>query len=1060
MEIPRRIPLLKLLIPAFLITTGIPDAFPHETSFICPQQGIEVKGRVTDASTGSPLPVVNILLQGTPTGTVSDLDGYFTIEIPSSESILVFSHVGYTSKSETVGTRTSMHISLEPEAQEIEEFLAIGYGTVKKSDMTGAVSSVKADDFNKTSPVNIQSALQGRAAGIYVSRNSGAPGGEPAIRIRGVGSIHAHGPIFVIDGMILDPNDSRNIANTTNFLNPADIVSIEVLKDASATAIYGSRGANGVILVSTRKGYNSDPKVSFRAELGFANIDKIPERLGPKEYLEYIRTAYANGFQTTLPDTLPEVEAIIQQYDRGYETDWQDELFRDEPAFSQDYHFSVKGGTKKVAYASSIGYYNEEGIVDPNSNYSRYSFRINSDYHLGRHIQIGENLGISQTNILGVQESSLKVFGVAANTPPIYPVYKSDTLDPADPFYISLDDPNYAYNKFAGAPDSNPVAHLYHHYNTYNRTLSILGNVYAEATLLKEFRLRSSMGINRSISNMDDFDPEYMITSTYQNTSSRVWKWLDWTQGWLWENTLTYNKDAGSHRISILAGYTSEHNRYEYLYASNFNTPSNQDEMQTFNATTSTPILNGSYDIVTMLSMLGRVNYSFGDRYLLTASIRRDGSSKFGPDHKWGVFPSASLGWVISNEGFFENLKNQAIPLLKIRAGWGRIGNSSMSSINTNTYSSQFASKLSLRALFNEQVHQGYGLTVIGIPDLSWETVEQVNLGLDLALLDQALTLDADYYLKTTHNMLVQANVPDYSGYGMLMDPWINAGSMENRGFEFLIRYRGNVKRFLYDFSVNGSTYKNVVLSTNADSTDIWDPMVSSITRIGFPVGSYYGYVTDGIFQNMDEVSSYSDSLGNPIQAHAVPGDFRFKDLNQDGRLTAADRCILGDPHPDFIFGFTLNLAYAGFDFMTHWQGVYGNELWNAFRTTLNGEGNPDLQSYLDAWRKEGSSDEQPRITRNDLNSNYRESDFYVEDGSYLRMKYIQLGYTLPEKLSQKLQIASCRIWIGGTDLLTFTNYSGYDPEVALADPMYSGHDQGFAYPRSRKVSLGINIDF
>ncbi|MEN8229453.1 MAG: TonB-dependent receptor [Bacteroidota bacterium] len=1050
----------------FATTTAASASLPSNKSTssqkpnIQQQQDIEITGQVTDASIGEALPGVNIVVDGTSIGVISDQDGNYSITVPDENPVLVFSYVGYTTKSETVGSRSVINISLEPEAQDIEEVIAIGYGTIKKFDLTGAVSTVKADDFIKTAPVNVQSAIQGRAAGVYVSRNSGAPGKEPAIRIRGVGSIHAHGPIYVIDGMIMDPNDSRNVATTTNFLNPADIASIEVLKDASATAIYGSRGANGVILISTRKGFNSDPKVSFRAELGFTKLDKLDERLGPDEYLEYIRTAYGNGLHTTQPDTLPEVEMVIQDYDRGYVTDWQQEIFKDGPALSQDYHLSVKGGTPKAAYATSFGYYNEEGTAITNSNYARYSFRINSNYKLGRHIKIGENLGISQTNILGVQQSSRSAFFWAANTAPIYPVYKSDTLDPGDPFYISREDPNFEYNKFAGAPNDNPVASLYHNYNTQSRTLSILGNVYAEATFLKDFRLRSSLGLNRSTSHMDDFDPEYFITSTNQSPSSTVYKWLDWTQGWLWENTLTYEKEAGKHHITLLAGYTSEHNRYEYLHAKNFNTPSNQETMQTFNSATSTPILNGSYDIVSMLSMLGRLNYSFGNRYLLTASIRKDGSSKFGPGHKWGLFPSAALGWIISNENFFEQLKSQTIPLLKIRAGWGRIGNSSMSSINTNTYVTQYASKLSLRALFNGQVHQGYGMTVIGIPDLTWETMEQLNLGLNLALFDQALTLDADYFIKTTHNMLVQANVPDYSGYGMLNDPWINAGTMENKGFEWLIRYKGNAGKFLYDLSVNGSTYKNVVLSTNADSTDIWDPMVSSLTKVGYPVGSYYGYVTDGIFQNTVEVLSYSDSLGNPIQQHALPGDFRFKDLDQNGQLTAADRCILGDPHPDFIFGFTLNLAWAGFDFLTHWQGVYGNELWNSFRNDMTGGGNPDRKRYLDAWRGEDSSYKQPRITRHDLNYNFRDSDFYIEDGSYLRMKYIQLGYTLPVQLSQKMHIASLRIWMGGTDLLTFTNYTGYDPEVALVDPMYSGHDQGKAYPRSRKISLGINIDF
>ncbi|MEN8228980.1 MAG: TonB-dependent receptor [Bacteroidota bacterium] len=1017
-------------------------------------QNREVSGIVTDASTGEVLLAVIIMVEGGENGTVTNDKGTYSITVPDQNSILNFSHVGYTSQSISAGSQTIININLVPEAMSIDEVMFIGYGTIKKSDLTGAVSSIKAEEFEKAAPVNVQSALQGRASGVLVSQNSGAPGREPVIRIRGTGTINEFAPIYVIDGMIMDNSDMRNQANSINFLNPADIEDIEVLKDASATAIYGSRGAHGVILITTRKGFVSSPEVNFSAQLGFAKAAPMKELLGSDEYMDYNREAYANYYETTQPDTLYELQNMLEQYAEGYDTDWLDEILKDGPALSQNYNLSLRGGSEEARYASSFGYYNEDGILIDNSSYRRYSFRINSEYKLGKIIRIGENLAITQNQSEGFDENNVAYLMFhAPGTSPLYPVLKENP---------DVNDPNYEYNKYEGGVGHNPVASIYRK-NHLNQTLSLFGNAFVEATLFQDLKIRSSIGLNMASSYIEDFAPEYNLAPDNRNDQSIVTNSNYRTNGWLWENTITYSGAFGKNLITALAGYTSEHLKLDYLQGTKFGTPKNDEELRTLDAAISNPQVYGGYDIINMISILGRLHYSYADRYLLTASIRRDGTSKFGEENKWGDFPSAAVGWKISSESFFEELSSNLIPLLKIRAGWGQIGNSNMSEYNTTAYLSQIASSSLLRALFNEEPHQGYYYSTIGTPSLGWETVEQANIGMDLGMFQNALTVTADYFIKTTRDMLVNVYVPGYAGYGSGNEPWINAGSVENRGFEYLVSYKGNAGKFFYEIITNGTSYKNKVISTNQDSAAIWFGGIPNRTIVGYPVGSFYGYLTEGIFQTRGEVDSYIDSLGNQIQGGASPGDFRFKDVNGDGQITEKDMSIIGNPHPKFIFGLTLNLSYRGFDLMTLWQGVFGVDIWNSTlgsQGKLMGGGNVYRDRYLEAWREEGSSNTQPLVTIDNSNSNYRDSDYYVEDGSYLRMKLIQLGYSLPRNALQKLHIESCRIWIGGTNLLTLTNYSGNDPEVGLDEnPLDSGFDIS-SYPKTRKITVGINIEF
>jgi TonB-linked SusC/RagA family outer membrane protein len=525
---------------------------------------------------------------------------------------------------------------------------------------------------------------------------------------------------------------------------------------------------------------------------------------------------------------------------------------------------------------------------------------------------------------------------------------------------------------------------------------------------------------------------------------------------------LSYQKILEKHSIRAMIGYTSEHNKYDYLTGSKVNVPSNNEEMRTLDAALSDPETTGSYDVVNMISMFARLHYGYDNRYLVTASVRRDGTSKFGPDEKWGVFPSAALSWNISNEPFLDGIKRDILRVLKIRASWGQIGNTSMAPNYSNAYVSQVASDYRLRALVDNQPNNSYYFETIGNPVLSWETTEQINFGLDLGMFKNALFLTADYFIKNTEDMLMVSTVPGYSGYPAFSQPVVNAGSVDNRGFELELIYKGTSGKFSYDLSANFTSYKNEVTALHGERSYIQYDSPNR-TAVGHPIGMFYGFETDGIFQTEEEVLAYVDTSGNVIQPEAVPGDIRFKDLNGDGEISNdGDRTFIGSPHPDFMYGFTINLRYSGFDLMTFWQGVHGNDIWNLCRDYDFDYGikNTYKHIYDDAWRGEGTSDNQPRITTYSENNNFQDSDYFLEDGSYLRMKNLQLGYTLPERISQKLHISTCRIWIGGTDLLTFTSYTGIDPEIGLVHPQYSGLGDADTYPKYRKFMVGINVEF
>jgi TonB-linked SusC/RagA family outer membrane protein len=1025
-----------------------------------------VTGIVTDAVTSEPLPGVNVLIEGTQTGVSTDLYGKYSLPKPSNSAIIAFSFVGYTTERITYSGQSVIDVKLSQVVRTLDEIVVIGYGTQKKSDLTGAISTVKAKDIEKSTPLSVDLALQGRVPGLVVTSNSGDPGNYgTTVTIRGIGTVNNNSPIYVVDGMIVDVSDKSNRASNINFLNPSDIESIEVLKDASAQAIYGSRGANGVILITTRKGTDGAPKVTFNSTFGYENLIRINKVLDATEYRDFVVGTNYNDYirytpnadPNTDPYTLTASQPVIDEYNKGFNTDWMHEILRDD-RMSQNYDLSLTGGTRDFHYAASAGYLDKKGLIKL-SEYKRYAFRLNSDYKVSRYVTLGENLGITSSNQSGDWYLT-SIMSSALRETPLTAVLKPEgSVDPADP--------NYRYNKYAPTMSggANPVmqTELQNYPISYQ---TFLGNIFGEVTLLKDLKFRSSWGFNIAGHDQSHFDPVYYLPSL-SNTVSTLGEKYYRSNGWVWENTLTWNKKIKDHLITALVGYTSEYTKYKYTEVSKKGTPTNDPEMQTFDAATTEATVTGGYNTFSMMSYFGRINYSFLDKYLLTATVRRDGSSKFGPGHKWGTFPSFSLGWKINEEGFFKGFAGDFFSNLKLRAGWGEIGNSSLPVYNA--YVSQIMSNPpgdDLRYIFNETVNQGYWLSTIGTPDITWETTGQTNVGIDIAILKNSLSISADYYIKNTRNMLLQLPVPIYAGYPPSAAPYTNAGSVQNKGFEIIINYQGKAGNFTYGASVNGATFSNVVTSLGAGNL----PIISnygtgtSRTEVGSSIGRYYGYVTNGVFQTEDEVQTYKDPDDNVIQPNAHAGDFRFKDLNNDGIIDGQDETWIGSPWPKLTYGFNLNLGYKAFDIVLFFQGSYGNDIYNWGRWY----GNTLFQNvfeyyYKNAWSGPGTSDSQPILTSVDQNGNYyKSSGYYVEDGSYLRLKNLQLGYNLPKTACEKLKITYARLWVGGTNLLTFTKYHGNDPEVgATSSPtLDAGLDTSGYYPRPSEITMGLTVTF
>ena len=976
-------------------------------SYLYGQQSIT--GRIIDEQNIA-LPGVSVIINNSQRAVVSDMDGNYKITA-SPQDTLVFSMVGLTPQRIYVGTQAVINITLLPSVQVLNEVVVIGYGTVRKSDLTGAVSSVKGNDITKIPSFSPEQALQGKMAGVQVASTSGAPGSVPMIRVRGVGTLNNSSPIFVVDGVILDD---------ISFLSSGDIQSMEVLKDASSTAIYGSRGANGVIIVTTKLGSSGkDRKLLFDVSADFS-VQVLSKKIGLLNGQEFAQV-------------VNEINPGKYNPSRVSNTNWQNEIFN---KFSQvhNYHASVTGSSEKYNYYFGLGYFRQTGIISK-SDYERISIKLNNTYSLSEKIKVGTNITISPD----IKNNEAGVVPMLYRAWPTSVPYKDDGL----------------FAEVGGA--GNPIASIIYN-NSSTKRFRGVGNFFTDIKFLKDFTFKSSLGVDLSYPKDKNYTPAYYVGPLQSNELSSLSTSIVQYYTWLWENTLTYDKRKGDHYINLLAGITTQRNNSENYNIKTKNLIGNDPslwftkagELQYLTAD------NGS-EITSMESFLFRANYTFKNRYLSTISFRRDGSSKFGINNRWGNFPSLALGWNVSNESFMSNLIY--ISNLKLRASWGIVGNEKIN--GTKQYSLVDNNQT---AVFRpETPSQGATYAVSGNSDLKWESTTQKDIGLEIGLWKNKFKGEFDYYRKTTDGILVDLFTPGHLGNGPFASVPYNAAKVLNEGFELTVSWADNIGSFDYKIGAVASTVHNEVLALGATKGNgsfitngsLGNSQNVTRTEVGQPVGSFFGYQVIGVFQNQTEIEGSPKIDGQKI------GDLRFADISgsegiPDGVIDAHDRTFIGSYIPKLMFGFYANVGYKNFDLSLDFNGQQGNKIYNGKNAVR-----PDLYNFEsrveNRWHGEGTSNSEPRATSGGLN--YEPSTYFIENGDFIRLRNLSIGYTFRSDWTTKLKFSSAKIYLRGTNLFTLTKYSGYTPEIASNDALGSGIDLG-VYPLTSYYTIGLNLSF
>ena len=1001
-----------------------------------------VSGVITEAGDGSELIGVTILEKGTSNGTITDYDGSYSFEVSDPNSILEVSYVGYKKQEIPVDGRTEINISLELDAEELDEIVVVGYGTQKKKVVTGAISKVTADDLTDMPLTRIESALQGRTSGVRVTTNSGQPGEGGTVRIRGTTSINNSEPLYVVDGV--------PIGGGIDYLNQGDIESIEVLKDAASASIYGARAANGVILVTTKQGTQGQMDVNYSSYYGVQSPWRKLAVLNSTEYATLMNeSSVASGGSILFEDPRS----------LGEGTDWQDAVFRNN-APMQNHELSLTAGTDKSNYYVSFGYFDQDGIVSQdNSNFRRYTARFNSSHKISDHVRFGNTLAYTRINSRGVSTNSEfgSPLGRAINLDPLTPVIETDEEVLNSSVFRNFEvvrDPNgdpYGISNYVTSEILNPVAALAIQQG-YGWSDKIVASIFAEISFLNGFKYRSSFGTDLAFWGNEGFTPIFYLNASNRNDITRYNRSQNRGLKWIIENTISYSKDFGPHSLSVVTGIVHEKNKGQGLGGSIQDIPvTNIDDASlAFPTPTESQTFFGFEYLNTQLSYLGRINYNFNQKYLLSATMRVDGSSRFGANNRFGYFPSVSLGWILTDEPFL--LNNPVINFAKLRVSWGVNGNDQIGDFR---FVSTVGGGRNYVFGLDDRLVNGVSPNAIANPDLRWEETTQINIGLD-AKLFRGVSMTLDFFQKDTDGMLLDIAVPGYVGNG---GPVGNIASMSNKGVELELGYGNSKGAFTYDISGNISYNKNEVTDLGADKEFLpgqtFSPQGLEITRtaVGMPVGFLYGYRTDGIFQTQDEVNNYVNTDGTPIQPEARAGDFRFVDVNNNGEIDPDDRTMIGDPTPSWTYGVNVALGWNNFDLVMFGQGVAGNDIFTATRRF-------DLQmanlpaDALGRWTGEGTTNDYPRLSMNDPNNNFsRSSDFYVQSGSFFRIKTLQLGYTIPDSVLDKIGMKKIRLYISGNNLLTVTNYTGFDPEIGGGS---FGVDRGI-YPQPRFFLFGIN---
>jgi TonB-linked SusC/RagA family outer membrane protein len=1037
-------PLLKGICAVSVLgaVPGYADDMPRIIKAEAGLQAQAISGRVTDEK-GEPLPGASIVVVGSSVGTVSDTNGDFELSIPAGFDVIAVTFIGYQKQEIPVGNQTRLDISLAPDASSLDELVVVGYGTQNRREVTGAVSTIDPDDINSIPTASVEEMLDGRLPGVQVLSDN-SPGGGVSIRVRGYGTINNNDPLYIIDGV--------PVSNGLNAINPTDIETIQVLKDAASASIYGSRAANGVVVITTKKGDSDRTAIALDAYTGVQQSFNLPRMLRAQEYGNMLWQAArndggvpgsdiygSNPDNAVIPAWLDDEQTIPSS-----DVDWVKEIFR--PAIVQSYNLTASKGDDKAHHALSLGYFNEEGTIKY-TGFERFSARFNSSYKIKDIVTVGENFTASLTrNVsVGTNSSLGSIVYNAFQFPSIVPVKDING--------------NYAGNPLNDI--SNPLGSLYRAKDNVRKKLSAIGNVFAGVEL-GDFSFKTSLGIDFQNYSYRGFSPVYDEILSQNNVNSLSTD-NNFNYQLTWSNTLNYLKSVGRHNVDVLVGQEAIQYYYEGFSASRQNFLYEDPNFRYLTYGADNQLNTGSANEWSLLSYFGRINYNFDQKYLLGFTLRRDGTSRLS-QHKWGTFPAVSAGWRVSDEAFFGT--DGIVSSLMLRASWGQTGNQQVPSYSTvDSYYNN--ARYSDYAIDGSQgtVYQGLIQTRVPNPGLAWEVTQQTNAGFDLGLFDEKLALTADIYHKLTNDVLVYSPIPPTYG-GTNDGTWINGGQMKNTGLELAANYIGNAGGLAYNVGLNASTYRNELTELNGISY-LGIPASSlhsinfgqEITRstVGQPIGAFYGYQADGLFQNMEEVTTHE------IQPNAQPGDIRFRDVNGDGELNGDDRTYIGSPHPDLVLGLNVGLNYKGFDLSMLFNGSIGNDIYNLtkYKTEFFNQASYNKSAaVLDAWTPENSGATAPRVSLDDPNNNIRPSSYYLENGSYFKLYNMQLGYNVPK---DKIGGINLRVYLQATNLFTITNYSGMTPEIGLQNYSSSnrnldiGVDRGI-YPPSRTFALGVNF--
>ncbi len=1004
------------------------------------QNNFQVNGVVTDAGTGSTLPGVNILVKGTSIGTATDSKGSFTLSVPDPADTLVFSYIGYISKVVPVNGRHTVNVSLQSQAIKGQEMVVIGYGVQKKSDLSSSIATVSPSQIqtNSTLP-NVASALQGTTSGVFVSPSNGAPGAGINIRVRGTNTLGDNNPLVIIDGAPGDLND----------VNPSDIASIQVLKDAASAAIYGSRAANGVVIVTTKKGQAGQTHITIKSSYGVQSPTGSIPVANAEQYAKI-----DNALHLTTDGQVPVFDALKNPSSLGKGSDWQDLIYNPAPLWKA--YMGISGGQENNTWRVSGSFNKQKGIAT-DTWYRKALLHYNGQQKAGP-FTFGESISFKDENgrsLPGGGDKDLTQQIILAQ--PIIPVHdaNNDGGFGGSPAYLATQ----AWNPLGLIELQNNTWH--------NSDLSAV--VYGELTFLRNFTYKLNAGYSVNNAYNKNYTPTYYMSTQRHGDYAYLQEKRGRTHHWLVENTLNWQEQFGRHSVNVLVGFTAEEDHYRYTQGTVTGFPNN--DLQVINATTGHSIgANGEDDRWDLVSQLGRLIYSYADKYYLTANVRRDGSSRFGPDNRYGIFPSASVGWRISNESFFRPLRS-VVPNLKLRGSYGVLGNEPNNTnepynddyayIPTIVYSTYFG------YIFGGNFPAGAAINAFANTDVKWETTKDLDVGFDMNLFSW-FTLTADYFMDKTDNVLLHVPIPPSTGTNTA--PLVNTGKLQNQGVEVSLTYNSPTygNKFNYTISGNISTVRNKVLKLGYAGQIIYGTAphrsstgAISAAEVGYPIGAFFLKQADGLFQSQAEVNSWKNKDGDLLQPAAKPGDVRYIDVNGDGTISNADVAYSGSPFPDFSYGLNLSATYGNFDVTLFLQGTYGNKMfdtnsWIINRGTLDYNFGTDL---LNAWTPDNTDTNVPRLTFNDPNHNSDPSTRFLYDASYLRFKIVQIGYTLPQNLLSRWGVSRVRLFVNGNNLLTITKYPGYDPGYSGDGLLNRGLDQGL-YPIARTINGGIDLNF